>query len=507
MAKFDDFLVPGSKVTENVARAFGWAIITDPQWAGGAKTDGTNAQPAIAAALASSNKTVYIPTGTFTLTAALNLVSGKRITGAGPSSILKASSTVATALLLGTSGATVSDTVLDNFKLDMAWVTGQSVTHAVQITNGARLTIESLHITGSGGAGILLQGLNANGGTSDCRIANCFIDGTGLADLSTGFGIQLKDRSYGNVVTGNRLRGIKGGMGIGLNGTAGLGYASYNVITGNSVTMVPSTIGFESIGITAGCNHNTISHNVTEQSYDNGLSISGNYNTVIGNVVGACWNHGIGVAGSGNTIVGNTIRNIGRQDSSQYGGVSIDTGAWNTVTDNMIFDDNADASPNRMAYKVKFVASGGNNRVGPNQGYGQTVAEYTPLNSGRVPTDVVVSTAGQGWSFEELSVSGPAAQPKVLRLQTAGSTRWGFVSDSTAESGANAGSNFLLNSYSDAGASLGSALSITRATRDIKFFADLESNDATKGLILKSPNGTRFRITVADDGALTTTSL
>ena len=34
---------------------------------------------------------------------------------------------------------------------------------------------------------------------------------------------------------------------------------------------------------------------------------------------------------------------------------------------------------------------------------------------------------------------------------------------------------------------------------------DIEVTDATKGVILKSANGTRFRITIADDGSLTTT--
>jgi hypothetical protein len=37
--------------------------------------------------------------------------------------------------------------------------------------------------------------------------------------------------------------------------------------------------------------------------------------------------------------------------------------------------------------------------------------------------------------------------------------------------------------------------------------ADLEVTDSAKGLILKSPGGTRWRLTVGDDGALTTTSL
>jgi hypothetical protein len=36
---------------------------------------------------------------------------------------------------------------------------------------------------------------------------------------------------------------------------------------------------------------------------------------------------------------------------------------------------------------------------------------------------------------------------------------------------------------------------------------DIEISDSTKGLILKSPNGSRWRINVGNDGALTTTAL
>jgi hypothetical protein len=37
--------------------------------------------------------------------------------------------------------------------------------------------------------------------------------------------------------------------------------------------------------------------------------------------------------------------------------------------------------------------------------------------------------------------------------------------------------------------------------------SDIEITDNTKGVILKSPNGTRFRLTVNNDGSLTTTAL
>jgi len=45
------------------------------------------------------------------------------------------------------------------------------------------------------------------------------------------------------------------------------------------------------------------------------------------------------------------------------------------------------------------------------------------------------------------------------------------------------------------------------ATGTITNNNDIEVTDLTKGVILKSPNGTRFRVTVGDDGALTTTAI
>lgn len=37
--------------------------------------------------------------------------------------------------------------------------------------------------------------------------------------------------------------------------------------------------------------------------------------------------------------------------------------------------------------------------------------------------------------------------------------------------------------------------------------ADLEVTDATKGLILRNANGTRYRLTIDNDGILTATAL
>jgi hypothetical protein len=57
-----------------------------------------------------------------------------------------------------------------------------------------------------------------------------------------------------------------------------------------------------------------------------------------------------------------------------------------------------------------------------------------------------------------------------LQGQTAGSTRWNLVvGDTTAESGSNAGSNFALYNYTDAGGFIGTVLSANRATSVVNF--------------------------------------
>lgn len=44
-------------------------------------------------------------------------------------------------------------------------------------------------------------------------------------------------------------------------------------------------------------------------------------------------------------------------------------------------------------------------------------------------------------------------------------------------------------------------------TENQTFQKDIEVTDTTKGLILKAPNGSRWRLTIENDGSLTTTSL
>ena len=66
-------------------------------------------------------------------------------------------------------------------------------------------------------------------------------------------------------------------------------------------------------------------------------------------------------------------------------------------------------------------------------------------------------------------VSRPAGSVGSVRLQTAGIDRWVLAESTTAEAGANAGSNYSLTAYDDAGASLGTAYSVVRSTQVVTF--------------------------------------
>lgn len=79
--------------------------------------------------------------------------------------------------------------------------------------------------------------------------------------------------------------------------------------------------------------------------------------------------------------------------------------------------------------------------------------------------------------------SGAAGSAKDLQLQTAGAARWIVRSNSAAEGGANAGSNFEINRYDDSGTLLGAALSIVRSTGHATF-----SGNVVAGAVVQATN-------------------
>lgn len=72
------------------------------------------------------------------------------------------------------------------------------------------------------------------------------------------------------------------------------------------------------------------------------------------------------------------------------------------------------------------------------------------------------------------TIGGDAGRNRILEYETSSVDRWWIAANNVAEAGSDAGSNLLITAFDDSGTTLGSALQITRATRDVKIFTDLE---------------------------------
>ncbi|MGN8190278.1 hypothetical protein ACTJLD_30275 [Burkholderia sp. 22088] len=100
-----------------------------------------------------------------------------------------------------------------------------------------------------------------------------------------------------------------------------------------------------------------------------------------------------------------------------------------------------------------------------NLGLGTAATQNTGTSGATVPLLNGTNT----WSGTQTlpgttNINGAAATNRALFLQTAGVNRWDIKEDSTAESGSNAGSNFAIDSYNDAGVYLATPFKINRAT-------------------------------------------
>lgn len=82
---------------------------------------------------------------------------------------------------------------------------------------------------------------------------------------------------------------------------------------------------------------------------------------------------------------------------------------------------------------------------------------------------------GNPWSFETTDAAGtavrinrPTASLRALEWATNSSKRWQIGANAVAESGANAGSNFIVARYDDAGVLLGTSININRSDGNVK---------------------------------------
>lgn len=92
--------------------------------------------------------------------------------------------------------------------------------------------------------------------------------------------------------------------------------------------------------------------------------------------------------------------------------------------------------------------------------------------------DVQSLTISKPSGTVSVNLSGAVGTNREYRLTTNGSLRFTAALEGTSESGGNAGSNFVISRFSDAGAWLEYALEITRSTGNVRVSTSLEIDGA-----------------------------
>lgn len=92
------------------------------------------------------------------------------------------------------------------------------------------------------------------------------------------------------------------------------------------------------------------------------------------------------------------------------------------------------------------------------------------------PLYVVGSGSTTYITLDNSAVNSSTGAARNILFKSANAWRWQLGTTGTAETGSNAGSDWVLNAYNDAGSSLGSALTITRATKAAAFGGTISGN-------------------------------
>jgi hypothetical protein len=325
---------------------------------------------AIAAASAAGGGTVSLAEGTY-LCGDVALKDNVRIEGvSSKSTILKAKTGTVTAVLLGTSGDTVTDAVVTKLTID-GNNTGGVQCGGVQVTSGARILVNRVTFIDIYKSAVLLTG------TPDSEVSDCVLTNIGISETSSHHTVYFNNgshrgRALRNTITGSRQMGVA----VDSSDTP----TTDCEIGGNYVENTATTIGFEAIGVTAGCIRTKIRGNQCINSQDNGISISAAESIVANNVIDGTLNHGIGVLGNDCVITDNIVRNCGQDRPNAgtgYGGVRLDSVTNCVVTSNRLLDDQA---PHTMDYGIKEFGTAGGHIYDDNRIVGALTAQYLLLS-------------------------------------------------------------------------------------------------------------------------------
>jgi polygalacturonase len=268
----------------------------------GGSNDATTIQKALDAAKAAGGGTVWVPPGTYDITATLKVASGVTFYGTGPSSVIENVANANDLIRNDDQSGGNTQVVIRDLRLQGGFTGTPNFQKGVYLKKCTGALVERLWVSNT-----YLQGIQSDLG-SRVRIVN-----NDVTSISHGNGISIDDHSTNSVIAGNTIASVYD-SGIGVhNGSA------RNVITGNTIDT--TTVGY---GVDVfGAPETIVSNNAIKSSANIGIFL----HTVDGNadIPSRC------------VVTGNTIYTAG-QDGIQVLALADDQIHEMVISDNVIYD-------------------------------------------------------------------------------------------------------------------------------------------------------------------------
>lgn len=191
--------------------------------------------------------------------------------------------------------------------------------------------------------------------------------------------------------------------------------------------------------------------------------------------------------------------NFDELDTTKIGGSGTDNfvakfSGTDSIENSLIFDDGTNVGVNTTTPTTNLEVSGtdysfsagrqASNRkvsIGLNDNGQPSIQSF---NSSNAPVDMTINPSGGNVGIGTLNplgllhlyksgvttrmvVDGDAGQSKIITYRTGGLQRFGMYVNNTSESGSNAGSDFQIRAYNDAGSLLSTPLFIKRSTGNV----------------------------------------
>jgi hypothetical protein len=381
-----------------------------------------------------------------------------------PSNKLEISGTTSTTNLKLTSGATNGYVLQSDASGNGTWVAPTSLTAATQTAMkdaDANTKIEVEQSSNDDKVHFTLGGkeyFTMNKGTLEFNNTGAAIyigNAAGLTDTYTantyniGIGANALQKATSVADLSNTAIGIKAIQNL----TTGSG----NVAIGNDAMRYGNGDFNTAVGNYAGNAINSAGSGSQNVSIGNsaGAVVSGSNNTFLGTGAGANT-----TAGSNNVYLGlGTGENVYTGGSNVFIGYQAGASAGSAASNKLYIENSNSTSPLIYGdFTNDYVNINGKLGVGT-----ATPSNYLDIQASGSATASVQSSTSTAY----LKVVSPSANEAAYNFSTYSSgsalSRWQFGKSSTSESGSDAGSDFFINRYSDAGVYNGQPLSISRA--------------------------------------------